>query len=184
MRYMAIALLLLAVVPSVYADDVSVDSYVTALGGERWQYEYIFNNSSSSPFNIRDIFIAFDNQEYSNLECISNDKEWKFLLITGGSFDTYSAVDIYTDGPGIAPSTSLGGFQITFDWIGAYEPGSQAFIVYDPDMWEEPLASGTTTIIHTLAPGPGAVPMPEPQTFVLLSAGLSGLLILRRHMNR
>ena len=75
-------------------------------------------------------------------------------------------------GSGIAPATSLGGFQATFDMQPGASYGHLYFQVgnFDPNGGYNVTDSGYTETTGT----------PEPSTFLLLGAGLGGLALIRR----
>jgi len=64
---------------------------------------------------------------------------------------------------GIAEGQTVGDFAVSFDWLGAGQPGSQAYDIIDPQTFET-IDSGQT--------------IPEPATLLLL--GLGGLALRRK----
>src|SRR5690606_36000186 len=57
-------------------------------------------------------------------------------------------------GAGIVSGAGLGGFAVSFDYLGAGTPGPQAFDIVDPGTFAT-LASGTTTATAVPAPPAG-----------------------------
>ena len=95
---------------------------------------------------------------------------WDLLLIqpdTGipaaGYFDGLALAD------GIALDDALGGFSVTFDYLGAGTPGSQLFSIVNPNSFDE-LDSGTTKRFS----------VPQPGTLPLMLAGMGALAYWQR----
>ncbi len=70
---------------------------------------------------------------------------------------------------GIALGDALGGFSVTFDYLGAGTPGSQLFSIVNPNSFDE-LDSGATK--RSSVPQPGTLP--------LMLAGLGALAYWQR----
>lgn len=68
---------------------------------------------------------------------------------------------------GIALDDALGGFSVTFDYLGAGTPGSQLFSIVDPNSFDE-LDSGARSSV------------PQPGTLQLMLAGLGALAYWQR----
>ncbi len=74
----------------------------------------------------------------------------------------------------VGPGELLGGFSMTFNWLGTGAPGSQPFTLFGDNL---PLdLNGYTLFTQPL----NAHPVPEPGTLTLLGAGLLGLMGVRR----
>jgi hypothetical protein len=149
-------------------------SYVeTDFGGGTWQYEYtLFNTSdpvADAGFDLYDVFFAFDPTATFTVTAIPTGWDWN-----GGS----GFADMYSLNPGeppigtdIAPGASLSDFVFLFD----YRAGALPFDVLlwntnDPDnpAMYSGTSSGTTSAV------------PEPSTLLLLSAGITGMVLLRK----
>ena len=68
---------------------------------------------------------------------------------------------------GIALGDALGGFSVTFDYLGAGTPGSQLFSIVDPNSFDE-LDSGARSSV------------PQPGTLPPMLAGLGALAYWQR----
>ena len=148
-------------------------SYVeTDLGGGMWQYDYtLFNTSdpvADAGFDLYDIFITFDPTATFTVAAIPAGWDW----IGGSGF-----ADMYSLNPGappvgtdIAPGTSLSGFSFMFD----YQAGSLPFDV----TFANPVDPDNPAMYSGISSGSSAVP--EPSTLLLLSAGITGMVLLRK----
>lgn len=135
------------------------------LGGLAWRYIYEVANNSLEE-DIGEFTVYFDRSLYSSLAVEASPSGWDSVVVppddgipADGFFDSLALVD------GIAPHASVGGFSVTFDYSGAGVPGSQFFEVVDASF--QVLDSGMTT------------PIPEPQSYLLLVAGLAILACMR-----
>ena len=136
----------------------------TDLGSERWEYTYDVMNISLTE-GIEELTIYFDYGSYDNLSVSTpatpadwDQIVWQVEPVLGdpGGYDalaTNISIDI---------GESLSGFSVTFDWLGAGNPGSQYYEIIDP------VTFGTIESGYTV---------PEPATCLLL---LSGGVLLRR----
>ncbi|MBN2271655.1 MAG: PEP-CTERM sorting domain-containing protein, partial [Sedimentisphaerales bacterium] len=134
-----------------------------------WQYTYeVTNNSLSVP--IEEFTVWFDYDLYANLavETPTTPPHWDQLVLQpepvlpdDGAFDAAKEAL----GGGIEIGRTLGGFAVSFDWLGIGEPGPQPYDIIDPQTFQT-IDSGITVI-------------PEPATLLLLAAG--GLTLLRKH---
>jgi len=141
----------------------------TDQGGGSWRYDYVVvNGPAASP--IEEFTVQFVLGTYANLTVAASPASWDSLVVQpdagipdNGFFDSLALA------AGIAPGASLGGFAVTFDYLGAGVPGAQAFDVVDPDTFAI-LSSGTTT------------PVPAPASAWLLATALA--LVLQRRWPR
>lgn len=145
-------------ISSAYATTINYTA--TSLGGNQWRYDYtLANNSLQRP--ITEFTIFFDLGLYSNLATTTSPQSWSVLAIQpdpnipdGGFFDALSMSN------GLAPGSSLGGFQVIFNWLGSSAPGAQRFDVIDPSSF---------TMLDT---GRTVNPIPEPGSTSLIFLGL------------
>lgn len=170
--------ILLCLVPSI-SMGITIDYSLSSLGGSSYRYDYLITNDGSlgSGVSVKLFDIAFDTALYDELT---------LLIATPSSFNSDWYEQILASAPGspafydvsvIAPNNgiidSLGGFAVTFNWLGTTAgPGAQAFSVYDLDTFDL-LEEGMTR-------PEGIQPVPEPGTIVLLGAGLVGLAVIKR----
>jgi hypothetical protein len=152
----------------VHAAAITFES--TQIAGDRWEYAYTLkNNTLSEP--IWDFLVTFDRALYSGLSVESAPADWDPLVLqpdpalpSDGFFDSLSLV------AGLAPNGEVGGFLVSFDFLGAGTPGAQPFSVFDASFIL--LETGVTSLA-------AASTVPEPATVLLLLIGLSCLLLAR-----
>ena len=153
-------------VSSVFAMPMTEIRYETAeLGLGRWQYTYeVANIGLTEP--IEEFTIWFDYELYDSLAVVTPDTPagwdqivWQPDEVLGddGGYDAKAL------GVGIGQGSTIGGFSVSFDWLGTGEPGPQRYDIVDPANYPEPLDSGET--------------IPEPGTIFLLCIGS---LVLRK----
>lgn len=145
-----------------------IEYTTTDLGGGTWRYDYTVGQEADQAFDIEEFAIFFDLGLHSNLSLFSSPLDWDGLVaqpdpwLPDGGFADWLAL-----GAGIVPGSSLGGFSVSFTWLGLGTPGPQAFDIIDPSSFEV-LRSGVTT------------PVPEPGTLGLLGLGMAGVAWVRR----
>ena len=162
MRSLILAGMVLVVVFSAIGEGATVYFDSDDLGGNRWQYMYMVSNDGLTGA-IEEFTIWFAFGSYEDLAigvpgpAVSG--QWDEIvfqpepvLMDDGAYDAKAL-----DG-GIEFGASVGGFVVSFDWLGDGEPGSQLFDVVDPGTLET-LESGQTVLI------------PEPGTLILLGLG-------------
>jgi hypothetical protein len=108
----------------------------TNISGNTWEYTYIIKNDMLS-LDIEEFTIWFDVDLYENLTVGSTPADWDPLIIEpdttvppDGDDGFYDALSLVS---GIAPGSSLGGFNLQFDYLGAGTPGDQFFEIIDSD---------------------------------------------------
>jgi hypothetical protein len=136
------------------------------LGSGRWQYTYDVTNISLT-VPIEEFTIWFDFGLYKNLAIETPDppaSNWSEIVLQpepvlqdDGAYDTR----VLNLGIGIGQTVS--GFSVSFDWLGAGQPGPQFYEIINPVTFKT-IDSG-----HTI---------PEPATLVLL--GLGGIILRRK----
>ncbi|MCF6236576.1 MAG: multicopper oxidase domain-containing protein, partial [Gammaproteobacteria bacterium] len=161
MSRLSFFLISIFLLPWSVAQAVPVLYQANNLGGSAWEYTYTVNNDL--PINIEEFSTYFDPALYENLVISDSPMGWDGLAVEPDSNlpdDGFS--DWLTLGSPINSGDTLGGFSVTFDFIGTGTPGSQLFEILDP-MTFDVLSSGSTTSV------------PEPGALVLLVLGLAGL---------
>ena len=125
---------------------------VEDIGPERWQYTYEVINVAL-PAAIQEFTIHFDSGLYENLSVTTLDPpagDWDEMAwepapgLWDGGYDSLAL------GTGIRTAESVAGFCVTFDWLGAAEPGPQFYEVIDP-------ADHTTLDSGFTVPEPGMI---------------------------
>jgi len=153
-------------------------SYTTqSLGGSRYQYDYtITHQLGEAPIHLIDI--EFDPVLYleSSLNIVSDPlltADWDQLVL-GSQPGLPALFDLLALGAPLDGGASLSGFAIEFEWLGAGTPGSQTFLVLNPDTFDT-VSQGRTV---------AAVSVPEPASWMLALAGLALVLAFRRRSTR
>lgn len=148
------------------ADAASISYNVTNVAGNSWRYDYTVANSTlGAP--LEELTIYFDHTLYRNLAVADSPVEWDSLVVQpdlalpdDGFFDSLALLT------GIAPSVSLSGFSVSFNYIGQGVPGAQYFEVVNPTTFAV-LESGTTAV-------------PAPSAGALLATGIAFAAARRR----
>jgi hypothetical protein len=153
------------------ADPVSVTYTATQISGTEWQYGY---SLSGSYFSGDDLAVYFPPVTSSNLVDLgTGGPDWTTFAFqpdpsipADGEFDMTANVD--------DPSLTAV-FDVQFDYSGAGSPGSQSFILYDPNF----------NIIDTGVTHSSVLPsVPEPAPWILVGSGLVALWQNARHQRR
>ena len=136
-------------------------------GGDVWKYTYTV---SGWPFAEQEGFrIYFPSDLYTNLEVLDFPPQWDAVANLPDDILPDQAFLAQTLENTSAPAV----FVVKFEWLNGFDfPGSQHYELFGPDF-------------KTLSP-PGTLdtlsqPIPEPQTTVLM---LAGLLLVARVMHR
>jgi hypothetical protein len=145
--------------------------------------DYLFEASSMDVFSF-DLF--FDFNTFDNLEVTSNTTmgAWDTEVFQSASFFGFEEdglVSFFSNGDALLVGTSLMGFQITADFIGATVPAflTQAFDIIDPNTFS-PIGFGGETSPIAVTPAQ----VNAPASFFLLSLGLTGLMLQRKRQAR
>ena len=163
-----LVLLLLFCISQVHASTIPYT--VSSLGGNTWEYTYSVQNDTLS-FPIEEFTVFFALGLFENLAVTDSPANWDSIVIEpdadlpdDGFFDSLALV------AGIPIGGGLGGFAVSFNYLGGGTPGSQSFDIVDPVTFVV-LDSGTTVV-------------PIPATLWMFGAALGLLGGLRRFSSR
>jgi hypothetical protein len=138
------------------------------LGGSQFRYVYTVSNDGSLGGAAVNLFdVLFDPSLYSETSLSISTQpplasSWNEILLASAP-GVPAAYDALATGSGIAYGQTRSGFAVDFAWLGTGAPGTQPFVIYDPQTFAV-LEEGTTV---------SAVPLP-PAGWLLLS-GVAGL---------
>lgn len=165
-------LLLFFSICPVSASATIITADLMAIGGNTWSVDYTIINDTLA-FPIEEFTIFFDLGLYENISAGITPANWDPLVIQpdpllpdDGLYDALALVS------GIPPLGGLGGFNVSFDWLGAGIPGSQFYEIVDPFTFDV-LDSGLTVVNVR-----GSVPEPPIQS--LLAIGLLWVIFRRK----
>ena len=168
-RYLSVLGCLLA---AQSAGAITIDYDLVSLGSNSYRYEYRVTNDgslgASVPVELFDIL--FDTSLYvdASLAIVSTDppaSNWDEQIL-GTGLVIEPAYDAFALAGGIADGTSVAGFAVQFDWLGAGAPGSQPFEIYDPNTFD---------LVETGTTRSAAVPEPSVLSLMMVSAVAVGL---------
>lgn len=139
----------------------------------RRQYTYTVANTGlwkdGEPAAITEFTIWFDDGLYRNLVVATPSplsSQWDEIVWQPepvlGDFGAYDVMTLPSH-LGIGIGQSVYGFSVSFDWLGAGQPGAQFYEIINPATFET-IAAGWT--------------VPEPCTLLLL--GVSGMMMRKR----
>jgi hypothetical protein len=165
------------------ASAISIAYTVTHISGSQYQYDYTVENDGSLPLSADiDWFnILFDYTLYDNLVLVAAPGNWDIFLAQPSGFAEEDGIfDALADpGPGIASGNSLGGFSVSFDWLGAGTPGAQPFEI-GQELIDPPDCTNANPCFDVIASGFTEAPaVPVPGAIWLLASGLIALRQLR-----
>ena len=151
---------------SAFATGVTYE--LTGLGGSSYEYVYTIENDTLQ-VAIEQFTIWFEEDLYENLQITTPSPlttNWDEIILPSTGFGIPLGYDGLTLADGIDIGETVGGFSVSFDWLGPELelPANQPFHIVDPAN-SQTIDSGFTTV-------------PEPMTFLLLSLG--GLVLRRR----
>lgn len=159
---------------------------LTHLNGNTYRYDYTVINDGSleSGVNVKLFDIVFDPAMYDepSLALLSNSgisSEWSEMFLASAP-GVPAQYDVYALADGVSGTTS--GFAVQFAWLGGGAgPGSQAFVISDPDTFST-LEEGFTSLNNNPPVDPPTSPVPEPGTMLLTAMGLAFVGLVRRKL--
>lgn len=175
-RYLSILVFVLAVQP---ASAIIVNYDLIALGGSSYRYEYTVTNDGSlgAGVPVESFALIFNSTLYdeTSLVIVTTDppaSEWDEQIFGTGLL-VEPAYDALALAGGIADGSSVFGFAVQFDWLGAGTPGPQPFEVYDPNTFD---------LVETGVTRSAGTSIPEPNTLLLFLLSVVAAGISRRRM--
>jgi hypothetical protein len=154
----------------------AVSGQYSLLAGNTWSLSLAVNNDGSLAA-IPGFSVYFDRDLFTNLANPMAPATWEPLLlqpianVADGLFDAY----VFDDSDALTPGQSLGGFSLTFNYLGSGDPGALPFELYRIDNSGNfvPLGDGTVATRVAVVPVPGSL--------WLAGLGLAALPLLRQH---
>jgi len=138
------ALLLLLGIAANSCNATIIESDVSNVAGNVWQYDYTITNNSL-PAGIGEFTIYFDMALFDSLAVVASPGGWDSLVVqpdpnipADGFFDSLATISSL----GLGDSAS--GFSVQFTFLGVGKPSSQRFEIIDADF--QVLESGTTRV--------------------------------------
>ena len=182
-KIMALLILAIVILWSASVQDAratTITYNATNIGGNTWEYDYtVFNDSLG--FDIEQFTIYFSPDLYESLIVGDAPAGWDPLEVQpqNDPFDDgfYDALALSLD-VAIAPGESLGGFFVSFIYLGLGAPGSQFFeiIGIDFDTFDLIALDSGETIPASVVPVPASV--------WLFGAALVGLVGFARRQSK
>lgn len=142
------------------------------LADNRWQLN--FTVTAGSAEHIGEFSIFFTPAWYANLALDAAPAGWDVIAVQP---DAALPADGYLDGLALAgglANATLGGFALSFDYLGAGAPAGQRFEIVDPVTFAT-ISSGMTQPISSV---------PEPGSAAMLAGGLALLMAASRRAQR
>lgn len=170
-----LAITLLLFITTISAKASTIFYAATNIAGTVWQYDYtVQNDSYSDP--ILGFTVYFNSADYTNLVAVHSPGNWDVIVLQPDlSIPADGLYDAVTTTGGIPPQSSLGGFSVQFQYLGAGHPGSQAFEFYIPEPFQVTL-SGMT--VDSTDPS-GTIPEAQSAWLILLGLVMLGLTKLK-----
>lgn len=147
-----------------FCGSISIMRSVTQVSGSpnTFVYTYTVSNDGSLPGGepIQAFDIYFDPTIYneSSLQNVTPEplnSQWlPQILFSVGSVP--AAFDVEAQNGGITAGNSLGGFAVEFTSLSPNLPAVQAFDIYDPANFAQPIFSGFTSTVGPVAPEPSS----------------------------
>ncbi len=172
----AAGLLLLGLGSPSYADMTRIEYALTDVAEQagdtdRWMFEYtVFNLELAS---LDDFVINFEfgpgiDPEIRSLVVEADVAGWTEEVYEPSAIQLGGMFEAWAETSGLAAGEQLGGFRVSFDWLGAgLPPGSQLYEIYDAGF--NVIDSG-----WTVAGGP-VVPAPPAVVLALIGLSLCGV---------
>lgn len=141
----AIAVLGAVLITAPNASAATVAYSVTNTSGNMWRYDYEVTNDTLAS-HLEEFTIYFDLNLFEDMTVVSSPAGWDSIAVQpdaglpdDGFFDALAL------GAGIGPGEFLGGFSVSFAFLGQGSPGAQRFDILNP-ITLAVLESGTTTV--------------------------------------
>ena len=165
LSYILVIALFVALVPDAHC--VSISYEINPLGGSSYEALYTVINDTPS-INVEEFTVYFQEGLYENLAVTTTPVDWDPLAVQPDpAIPDDGFYDALALNMGISFGDQLGGFGVSFDWLGSGDPGSQFFEIINPFTFDI-LTSGTTELAS-------ATPVPEPASILLMGSGIGML---------
>jgi hypothetical protein len=154
-----------ALIAPLHAAGASIGATYRAVSGNHWTVDFVVTGDGS-PSVINDFTVYFPDASFAALAVGASPASWDSLVVqpdvtlhSPGFFDSLAL------GSGIANGVALGGFEVTFSYLGSGNPPPLRFDINDANF--HPVFSGLTTT--TVAA------IPEPESALLIALGLGAI---------
>jgi hypothetical protein len=148
-----------------------LNANVQSLGANQYQYVYTITNNDLAS-GVDEFVVYFDKMFYQNLQVEQSPLDWDSIVLQPDAF-LDGAFDSLALSQSLALGDSLGGFVVSFDWLGQGAPGVQNFEVIDPFTFEV-VQQGNSRIVDDVTT------VPEPSSLQLLLIAFAGLTSIRK----
>lgn len=146
--------------------------------GSSWEYTYTVDNNHS--YVIDEFTVYFNASLYENLLVTGSPSDWDGFAAQPEPGQTqlqdlegFADWAVMSPAFPIASGEMLGGFSVSFDYLGTGTPGSQFFETFGSNFTF--LSDGNTEPLPPIANLP--TPVPAPASIFLLGIGLTGLFV-------
>jgi len=152
------------------ATAASVSASYHQVSGNRWFADFVVT-SDGTPSLIKDFTIYFPDTSFAALVLNASPASWDSLILQPDTaLHSPGFLDSLALGSGIPTGTSVGGFEVAFNYLGQGTPPNLRFDINDANF--QPIFSGITV---------AAVPEPEMAWLMLLGLGaIAGTRVRRQ----
>jgi len=139
----------------------SISASYHQLAGNHWFADFVVTGDGS-PSVINNFTVYFPDTSFAALALNSSPATWDSLVVQPDTaLQSPGFMDSLALGSGIATGTSLGGFEVAFNYLGQGTPPALHFDINDANF--QPVFSGITV---------AAIPEPEMAWLTLLGLGV------------
>ena len=153
----------------------SISATFHQLAGSQWIGDFVVTGDGV-PGVINDFTIYFPDASFASLSLGASPAGWNSLVVQpDAALHSPGFLDSLALGAGIGSGASVGGFEVTFNFLGAGSPPALRFDINDANF--HAVYSGLTIVTPAAA-------VPEPETAWLVLVGLGALAGRRLRQSR